>query len=82
MSADPCPWCLEAFLSFSHKRGQRQRISAILDAEDAQQEAVEKEKNTSPSQDSHLLLTRFGDPWNRVGQSYNTNGEKPVYKPG
>lgn len=51
-----------------HKRGQRKGVSSVLDTEHAQQEAVDEEKNTAPSNDGDLLGLLVGNSRDLDGQ--------------
>jgi hypothetical protein len=46
------------------ERGQPKLVSTVLDAEDAQKEAVHAKQNATPDEHSNLLCTRVGDPGN------------------
>jgi hypothetical protein len=77
----PCPFrCFHPcrLVNPLHKRRQRERITAVLDAEDAEQEAVHEEHDCGPDHDHQLLALWVGDSRHLDGQGNDGEGEDTV----
>ncbi len=79
VSGSPNRSSLVLLLPNSHKGWQGEGVTPILHAEDAQQEAVHDEKNTSPSQDDHLLGFRIGYPWRLDGKRDSSERQDGIW---
>ena len=76
------PIIVAAPLIFSplHERWQGKWISAVLDTEYAQQEAVDKEQNATESDDSDLLGLSISNSWDLDSESDDTERQCAVWK--
>lgn len=62
-----------------HKGGQVERVASILDAENAEKEAVHNQDNAAPSPHGDNLDSGIGNPGNLDGQGDGSKGENTVY---
>lgn len=63
---------------FSQEWREGKRVAAILDAEDAEQEAVADQHEASPGQDCKRLDFWVGKTWDFVGQGNGGQGKESV----
>jgi hypothetical protein len=62
----------------SLKGRQPEGVATVLDPEHTQEEGVHSEKDSTPDEDSDLLLARVGDARNLQGQTDGGEGEDSV----
>lgn len=70
------PACQKASL---HERRQRERVGTVLDAENAEKEAVHDEQNTTPGQNSNLLSLVVANARHLNGERDGTESQDTVY---
>lgn len=63
----------------SHKGREREGVAAVLDTEDAQQEAVEEEHDADPGDGGDELLLGLGDARNARPEGNGGKGQQAVW---
>lgn len=64
----------------SLERRQPEGVAAVLDPEHAQEERIHAEKDSTPDENSELLLAGVGNARNLQGQTDGGEGENSVYE--
>ena len=66
-------------IALSHEGWQREGVAAVLDSEDAQQEAVEHEQDDTPADDGNLLSSRVCHSGHLGGQADSAECKQGVW---
>lgn len=66
-------------LQSSSERRQVEGVTAVLDPEDAEEEAVDEEQQAAPNNDGSLLSLGVGDTRNLQGERDGRKGEDTVW---